>query len=173
MGSADEHETALKAGQRLDRRRQVERREPWQRGRQTPDRGGRPPAFVMQIDAEPAEVRRAKRRIGDAGVAELLAGVGRQRGDHCFGDLLSVQGAVQERVNDAVHPDHWRGASDEEEVAAGTLHHLLEPRAKARRVFVGRRSARRDGVELGDQGVEVVGIGHDGSTRSGCRPVVS
>ena len=77
--------------QRFDGRRQTERREPRHHGREAADRRRGAAALVMQVDAEAAEIRRAERAVGDAGLAIHPPRVRRQRGRHRVLDLLAAE----------------------------------------------------------------------------------
>ena len=57
----------------------------------------------MQVDAEAAEIGRAKRRVGDADVVIRLARVRRQRGKDGVGDFLAAKRRFEKPRHEAVN----------------------------------------------------------------------
>ena len=120
----------------------------------------------MKVDAEAAEIGRTKRSVGNAVIAVRPPCVRRKRRLDGVGDFLAAERAAalrDERRDGAVDPQRRRRAGDEQQIAGAALDHLLEPAAKARGRLVAfhrPRVARRVGVQLADERVEIIGLAH-------------
>ena len=153
--AADQDQAARQPRQRFDRRRQVERGEARDGGRQAADRRGGAAALVVQVDAEAPEVGGAERSVGDAALAIELARVRRQRRRDGVLDFLAAERRLGQRHDLAVDAQRRRRAGHEQQIARRSRRHLAEPRAQPRGLLVGAARFRRAGVELGDQRVEI------------------
>ena len=163
-GTADKHESPRQSAERLHTARQAERCQARHHRGQTSNGGCRAAALVVEVDPEPAQVRRAERRVRDAGNSVHLARVGRQDEQHRVGDLLAAQRCLEQRSDDAVHTQRRRRARDQQQIACAAFDDVLEPRAQAGGLVVRRRGSRQAGVELGHERVEIVRVAvHVGS----------
>ena len=114
----------------------------------------------MQVDAEPADVGDPEGGVDDVGVAVDPPRVRRQRGQHRLFDVDAVERALGERLNAPVHPHRRRRAGDEQQVAAVARREHPQPALEPGRV-PGARGGVSGRVQLEDQAIDVVGIGHE------------
>ena len=87
----------------------------------------------------------------------------RQGRRHRIVDVLAAERAPEGRVERhdvTVDAQGRRSAGNEQQVAGRLFDDLLEPRAQPRGLIVGTPRARRAGVQLRDERIEIVGLGH-------------
>ena len=158
--AAEQDQPARDPRQRLDARREAERGQPRNHRRQPADRRRGAAALAVQVDAEPAEVRRAERGIGDSGLAVRLPRVRRQRRDDARRRFLrrrAVLPAAARRAPDT-RISGGAPATSSRSLADCSTTRSSHPRSLTVSPVRGR--PRRAGVELDDERVEVVGVSH-------------
>ena len=126
-GSADEHEAAGEARQRLHAGREAERGETRRLGGERADGGGGAAALAVEVDPETAQPAHPMRGVGDPGVAIERPGVTGERGHDRLLDLLAGERAARERTDLSVDAHRGRRAGHEQEVASRAPDELLEP----------------------------------------------
>ena len=89
-----------------------------------------------------------------------LTSVRRQRRRHRVGDLLAAERSLAKRHDGSGDFDGRRRSRDQKQIARGSLNNLLQPRTKPRRLFIKACGTRRATIQLGDQRVQILGIGH-------------
>ena len=110
----------------------------------------------MQVDAEPAERRKAERGIGNAGLAKLLDGVRRQQRNDRRGNVVAVEHQVGDRRQQAVDANHGRPSGHQQQVAALTANDFGQPLFHPARAFEEWGVRGRGRVQFADQGIEIV-----------------
>ena len=166
--AADQHEAARQPRQRLDARRQAERREPRRLRGEGAHGGGRAAPLPVQVDAETAAAGDLEGRVRD-----LLASVdsprpGGERGQDRLFDLLARKRRLVQGEDGSVHPDAGRRAGHEKQIAPSPLDQDLEPAGQAGG-FLGVGLPPLPRIELPNEAVDVFGFVHAGIVRKPSR----
>ena len=121
------------------------------------------PRSRCRLIAEAAEAGDAERGVGDARLAILPPRVRRQRRQHRLLDVEAVERPFGERDDLAVDANRRRRAGHEQQVAAVARGQQPQPPFEPAAVPHRRRQARLDSrMQLEDQALDVVGVGHGG-----------